>query len=127
MVTVAEGGAPGKTWLTALPKAPNVPGAASAKVPNSSNESSNKNTAASANICQRLRRTAPAAALPVPALPLPGGIPPAFTLGAAIPAPAPIAAAPATGDLPELRRNVGIGTGTTAGLASSSGSGSAGG
>src|SRR5947207_9504849 len=124
IVTVAEGGPPEKTWETELPKARNVPGAATAIPPQSNKENTSKATRASNNSCQPLRRRrGPPAAPPPPAVPTVGGTPPGVTVRPPMPAPAPTPAAPTAAICPELRRPIGVGGGTPPGSGSSSGSG----
>src|SRR5438874_3028462 len=127
IVTVAEGGPPEKTCETEVPKAPNVPGAATAIPPQSNKENTSKATRASNNTCQPLRRRGgPPAAPPPPAVPTVGGTPPGVTLRPTTPVPAPTPAAPTAAICPELRRPMGVG-GTAPGSGSSSGSGLSGG
>src|SRR5439155_4172175 len=90
IVTVAEGGPPEKTRETDLPKAPNVPGAATAIPPHSNKESTSKATRPSNNSCQPLRRRGgPPPALPPPAVPTVARTTPALTSPPTTPAPAP--------------------------------------
>src|SRR6266568_6281611 len=124
MVTVAEGLPTGSAWVNALPKAPNVPGAARAIVLYKATETSN-NAANTKSKRASLRRRGGG----VPVLPGLGGALLGLGVGVTLaaptapaPTPAPTTAAPIAAFFPRSRRLwIGVTLASSSGLLSGSG------